>query len=310
MKDCNILYHYTSPDAILNIIKDNGIQLRFTKFDSLNDYNEGKEVIRIQEIICDELAEIYPDKVKIIEQIKKIKPNHMTLFVPDKVKGPSCNYKEGNIIASACITVYNKSSVPYICSFSKEKDLLPMWNYYSKNDRYEGYNIGINSTKIEGEVLDNNMQIINNPSRCFRIKSVIYKNSKKRELLKKEIINILENESNINEQLLEYQRNVNEWSVCFKNEMFEHEKEVRLICYVPQEYLNDNNLNEDFKKFRTTHGIIIPYIDILLKKDCLKSVTIGPLIEVKIAKDNLNIFLAGNGYSNIEIFLSSVPIRY
>lgn len=38
-----LLYHYTSQEAIMNIVGENGICLRFSRYDCLNDINEMRE---------------------------------------------------------------------------------------------------------------------------------------------------------------------------------------------------------------------------------------------------------------------------
>lgn len=306
-----ILYHYTSQDSIMNIVKEEGVLLRFSKYDCLNDYNEGKEAIHIQQKVCKDLIDKHRKKASLLEKISLVKPKFESIFMPDRVVGPPMK-RRGNTIASCEFVVTRNDSTPYICCLSKGKDLLPMWNYYSKNEKYEGYNIGIKTDNLKASVLDENNNEIVNPFRRFRIYEVIYDDAIKEKLINDEIIRILENNENLDSEklLAEYQSKIDEWAICFKNSAFQHEQEIRLICYVPEDENVNSQCNECAIKFRASHGMMIPYVDVLLYKESLDIMTIGPLINEDIARKNLELYLQKKGYTSVKVMNSNIPIRY
>ena len=52
-----IIYHYTSPDALLSILDKEMIVLRFTRADCLNDKTEGKDLEKYYKQACEELRQ-------------------------------------------------------------------------------------------------------------------------------------------------------------------------------------------------------------------------------------------------------------
>ena len=71
---------------------------------------------------------------------------------------------------------------------------------------------------------------------------------------------------------------------------------------------------DDFSiKYRTNAGYFIPYIELLIDKKALKSVTLGPFrgteSQLDLQKKTLSQMLASHQYE-ININVSKVPIRY
>lgn len=301
-----LLYHYTSQEAIMNIVRENGICLRFSHYDCLNDINEGKEAIKIQQEVCKELLGENEQNDKILKEIYQVTPNFEVIMAPHTGKSHECKRENGKVIASGSIEVIQTGSIPYICCFSKGKDLLPMWNYYSKNQRYEGYNVGLQIKEgVKYSILDEKMEPIENTSTRLSFLNVIYNREEKRRIVKEEILNQIKNRD-----IIAYQEKLNEWSMSFKNEAFEHEDETRLICFASKENIKDEYFNEYVVKYRTANGMIVPYMDIQLEKTVLKRITIGPLIEKEKAKETLQMYLQSKNYADVNIYSSEVPIRY
>ena len=49
----------------------------------------------------------------------------------------------------SCFIIWSEEYETYLCCFSKASDDLAMWNYYIKNDGYDGYCIGLQSNILE-----------------------------------------------------------------------------------------------------------------------------------------------------------------
>lgn len=332
-----MLYHYTSPKVIMNIIREEGVCLRFSRYDCLNDTSEGKEAVSIQREVCEELKAAYEgnqSKLELLDEIDAMRPDFKSIYVGESVPVPPEELPK-NVKAAASVTVQTVSAVPYICSFSRESDALTMWNYYTKGTHYEGYNVGLEVEGLCLEVFDPDAENkrgnfisedANMPEGCIdpaedcgcgnhgkpELKcewwSVIYDRQQQKDKIKSEIERILRTGKLRRE---EYIAQLNNWAIRFKNGIFRHEKEERLICYVPEEELHGGATLDDYIQFRVVNGCLVPYLDVLIAdKGALKEITIGPLIEEKLASNTMELFLRLKGYENVEIHTSNAPIRY
>lgn len=291
-----IFYHYTSPEVLTNILKKDNMVLRFTKSDCLNDKSEGKEFYFIYKEVCEEIfknEQISDDFYKLIKNIE--------------FKDVFCAYINNgyNIVKKDCDT--------YICCFSESKDILSMWNYYCKNDKYEGYNIGIQFENYS----DVGKCFFNDEKDYAEVDfyRVIYNKDVVKNILSEFLIDLYEN----TDYRLYYEKEAivdtillvtTKLKYIIKNEAFSHEKEIRFIINVIK---NKNSYNINFTSKK---GLITPYIDLKLEKKFLKEITIGSLIEKEIAKNNLEFLLRYNEYildveeNRIKIDFSEIPIRY
>lgn len=293
-----LFYHYTSPEALLNILQKETMVLRFTKVDCLNDKSEGKEFQEIYEDVCEQLWKEKKIDQCFYEILQNIEFKDIYL----------AHIHNGiNIVKAECDT--------YICCFSEGNDLLSMWNYYSKNSEYEGYNIGIEFNKID------------DLEKCFfklkddaeiNLNKMIYEREDAKRLISEFLVRIFEK---ANLQSLYTKDAVIDEILLFstmmkyiiKSKAFEHEKEVRFILHVRKD-----SPQYDIK-FTTKKGIVVPYIDLKLEKKYVKKITMAPLLEQEAAQKTLEFFLKQNGYKirydekiveGVLIEPSKVPIRY
>lgn len=308
-----MLYHYTSPKVIMDIIREEGVILRFSRYDCLNDTSEGKEAVTIQQEVCEALKAEYEGnsvKLGLLEKIAAQRPDFKSIYVENcDPKDPAHQTDSGN----ACVTLHSVSAVPYICSFSRARDALTMWNYYTKGTHYEGYNVGLDVEDLSPEVYDpsadERCSCVRGPKPGLKCEwwSVIYDKDLQREKIRPEVERILRT-GEFSEA--EYAAQLNNWAIRFKNEIFRHEKEERLICYVPEESAGETDL-DDYIRFRVVNGCLVPYLDVLISdKSALREITIGPLIEDKLAVNTMELFLRLKGYPGVKIYTSEAPIRY
>lgn len=87
-----------------------------------------------------------------------------------------------------------------------------------------------------------------------------------------------------------------------KNEAYSIEEERRGIIHC-----NNNKL----VKFRVKNNTIIPYIDVAIPKEALKSIIIGPTNNSSLTMQSIIQFLMINGYNldNVEVRKSKIPYR-
>jgi len=99
----------------------------------------------------------------------------------------------------------------------------------------------------------------------------------------------------------------------FKHSAFEHEKEVRLIIYVP--IVTDKPTFET--KFKSKSGYIVPYIELEITNSeklmfLIKAITIGQLANKELANKSMAVYLEKMGYhlfgGNIQN--SEIPVRF
>ncbi len=196
----------------------------------------------------------------------------------------------------------------YICSFSKNQDSLAMWNYYSKDSKYEGYNIGFYSVEIKEAF--NHFFGSGNSGQVF---SVIYDKKEQQELIETFLLEILEYYSVTRKERikLEISKQLANWSLIFKSKYFQHEDEVRVIISIPQNAKTHSSL---CVKYRNNFGYIIPYIELPFEKDYVSDVCIGPLQctekQKETQKNILQERLKANSYNNSRVSYSKIPIRY
>ncbi len=315
-----MLYHYTSPKTVMQIIREEGLCLRFSRYDCLNDTSEGKEAVAIQQEVCDELKIAYAGstiKLELLDSIADIRPDFKSIYVeniadaqPVICDPAGCEDVTEAPGAQVCMI----PAVPYICSFSRERDALTMWNYYTKGTHYEGYNVGLEVEGLSLQVYDSEQvgSCVCEDRQAPELKcewwSVIYDRAQQKDKIRHEIERILKAGTFSKE---EYIAQLNNWAIRFKNEIFRHEKEERLICYVPEEELHGGATLDEYIQFRVVNGCLVPYLDVLIAdKSSLKEINIGPLIEEKLAGNTMELFLRLKGYENVKIHTSNAPIRY
>ena len=280
VKADELMYHYTSADGLMGIIGKEHVKLRFTKYSVLNDTQEGKILKDRYIAVCNELSE------------KGIIDNEVKEAFMEAIENPIQNYthtlkdEKGTIIEKGN---YNIEDM-FICSFSRKQDSLSMWNYYVKNGGYQGYNIKIRCP-IQKDI------------RAFRVE---YSDENLKEVMTRcaERINERRETEKQYRSLLNMLRHyLGFCRLIHKSEYFEHEEEVRLI-------LTAEDAEKRKCKFREKNGVLMPYIERDFDKEILQKITVGPLIEREVAKENLELYLENNEYENVEIDYSKAPIRY
>ena len=279
------IYHYTSPDGLMGILKPNHLTFRFTNANYLNDTSEGEDVVKQYRFVCDEMLREKRITQEFYAAIKDVRPNNKMLF-PDEAATQNGKKHYSSYESDA-----------YLCCFSLDPDSLPMWNYYVKGNVYQGYNLGISDRFIHD---------IRASEPFVERYKVIYDDKEKQ----KKIQNFLEtiyakmSEAESIHTIQDYIGIfLSKYRYVFKNCHFEHEKEVRAVIY------RKKDIHQEDIKFRSANGLIIPYVELDFDRHNLHHVTIGPLMEQGTAYATLATFLYHRGYRP-RIAMSGVPIRY
>ncbi len=287
------IYHYTSINNINPILlSNNRVVLWAIRYDCLNDISEGTlPEIRFAEV-CEEIKNEDVISSQFYALIKDIKPTRTGLIMP--------------IVNNKLRPVRDEYDA-YITSFSKNDDLLPMWNYYSKGSAFEGVNIGTHA-----QLLVDGLQLPGKEEGkiTIRIFEVIYDEKTQKDIIKKFITELYKNYDKKYDTSVRYfiSNNLALLKLMFKSSYFEHEQEVRMIVQIYKKFKSDIPV-----KYRTQAGLIIPYIELLFDKDVIRYFTLGPIIgDDNVKKKQLDIIheiLNNHGYTINEKY-SNAPIRY
>lgn len=295
----NEIFHYTSPNGLNSILFGDidNITLWASRYDCLNDASEGTIAQIIYKEVFEEMRHNNEITDLMYNVIANVVPARTVLFMyntDDRVK------------------VTREECDRFVCSFSKNKDALAMWNYYSKGNKYEGYNVGVFAMSVR----DSLIKSFNDKKVSVHICPVIYDKEEQKSIIRKLLLNLQDLYSRERETSIRYviSNKLLEWSLTFKSEYFQHEEEVRIIIDVAKRTSNEDMQNRPLDiKYRDVHGYIIPYIELKIAKDALISVSAGPLQcddnQKEIQKDIMRTRLQESGYTAIAD-CSKIPVRY
>ena len=188
--------------------------------------------------------------------------------------------------------IYDKDmdAYPYVLCFSKDVDSLPLWQIYADNGVgfclvFDRERIRLNGIHTNPDVvMDVAYTDVDNLSNTFRKVAQRY---------------MTEYGGNNSHDLLD---------VCalIKRRDFTYENEVRyLLSKHGIQHYNGKNLteNEDYDdvKFRGSRYGLIPYLEIMFPKDCLKKIIVGYAYDFNRQRESLELLLNQLGYDNIDI---------
>lgn len=284
------LYHYTSPAGLISILFGDlkAMTLWASRCDTQNDALEGKVAIEVYKKVCAEI-----DSAENID-LSTIMPTR-TLLMQSKVNGK--------------IKTARPECESFICCFSQSQDSLPMWNYYSKGNSYEGYNIGVDIDKLKDSLLQSYRDL----EVSSKIYPVIYDDVEQKNLVESFMRAVLSKYDPKHDTSVRYaiSNQLAMWQLLFKSKYFEHEKEVRVIISVAKPTSTKKSPVDI--KYRANGMYIIPYIEMKIDKNCMTSIMFGPQQwhekqkkqQTEIIKDTL----WRNGYSG-DVTHSKAPIKY
>lgn len=287
--DCSDqIYHYTKPEKLLNIVSNKTLRLSNVLF--LNDKAEVSYTYRL-----------------IVDLINANQPLNSVLF--DKVIEYFEN-KYKNII-DGYSELYTQEY--YTLSFSTEKDNLILWNNYSKEKTYTGYNLGFDINDIMCDIYKKQYNAIcgciiyDEKKQKSIIKAILQHWNKKYErTLRATRYTKLAKQNRLNDILLELIDMLSLVSVFFKNNKFKDEKEYRIVI------VNHSQLGHlpEPTKIIEKNGLFVPYVEYKFPKRALKSINIGPTMNENIFYTSTNRMLLNFGYDKVEVNWSKIPLRY
>lgn len=291
-------YHYTSPEGLLGIISNKYIFA--TDLLYLNDAAEGSYAL---DLLLSVLTEDFPDRKVLYEGVKK------------EIEG----------LAKQAPNKY----YTYVISFSRGDDLLNMWNYYTKGNSVEGYNIGFNITKLAQSLkikIDEceGTKKSTKEADCLKVHhgAVIYGKRQQMEKIR-EIVHLFvdpfeesETSASYGEGVLFYLivRKIYYLGLFYKAPEYKSEKEYRFVFMPGAIGKNDDWQSRGIpykEEYRNVNGVLIPYQKCTFSPDSVVSIMCAPTNDFNRTEASLRRLLSYEfrGIQN-EIHQSSLQLRY
>lgn len=171
-------------------------------------------------------------------------------------------------------------------SFSKESDLLPMWNYYGHDGH--GLSIGFDTHHIVNQGYD--------LVECIYDKTEI-------ETLANYIFDSCYSNSEPEPPTIAL-------SIVAKDSHFEYEKECRIPLREHWGHCCITKRNKIHPiKYDLKRGVISPFVEVFLPIEAIREIWIGPTNDIELAEDSLRGWLDGIGMYWVKIHKSSAPLK-
>jgi len=301
-------YHYTSPMGLYSIIQ-NG-KLWFTDCQFMNDKSE---YVYIKKVLIKALDS---SNQKDINESEKFADILMTPYESLEMSEP----KDGKPFSIG----FTKSRYYLFCT-SLKADSHNMWNYFTKNGNYVGYNIRFdiesfvnlfislpNVTLVHGKVIYDEQEQIKQVKEKIELLDAQY-NEKLKANKGHKFSDDNGNEYDPEEIFInQYQDSLSEFlqerCLFFKNHAFESEDEYRFIVKVDSKFSGEN--------FKLNHrvgnnGVIIPFRELSFEpKQAMDQIILAPMMEKELAKAGL-ISLLGLSYEKqFDIKYSEIDVRF
>jgi len=276
------IYHYTDINGFKNIIESKKLWL--SAVNNMNDFTETR----------------WTDD-KVFKELNKISKEQGGVDKIDKMLNEL--YK----------LVQHNSPMPYICSFSKNKDSLSQWRAYA--DDGHGIAIGFNKKSFGLEEAPPGMTAATNHL-SLGICDIVYDEVRQDTLIKETINGLLSNKNITDRNITDAAYYISKYSYVFKNPAFEEEKEVRII-HSPLISKNPNN-NSIFMmgniselKYRVSKKLLTSYFELEFSKENdispIDEIILGP--KCQISKFDIETFLSINNFGQVKIDYSKASYR-
>lgn len=294
------IYHYTSSGGLHGILSS-GV-LYFTDSLFLNDKNERKNFY----LLLEEYLKTRDFRHReILLQRYFGKPDYITRCL------------EKTSPADKAASRY------FVLSCSREKDSLPMWNYYTRSAHTAGYNLHFETKSLVEQL--NNHPILKRTGEKVPLlcRGVVYEDRVKRQILRKVLENFTDQWERAKEPegkrrlLKALDRAFEQLSLFYKDKAFAHEKEIRIVISASNRSIQQlawgemDRGKESPYRFRQVRGAQTPYLalDVLEKGTAITGVTAGPALDKETAVKGVEYMLYFYGFPQ-TCKVSAVPLRY
>lgn len=298
-----LVYHYTTIEKFQEILKSSiGTDGKISEFkfwaSSIYAMNDPMEFRYGYNILWKEIIPDIEREIGIKNDIYKIsKLNDLYVQKPEEEFSRMIIHR-----------LYDSHETPFIISFSKRKDFLPMWTTYAQDGT--GICLGFNNYDVKIEKLDaeSDVDIIYNlhaPDVSYKrndeeIKNLILKLYRKKYTELKNNSDERKIKDSLTKELGLYAIVASPY---FKHSAYEYEQETRLIQFKKDE--------KDVKFRCNARGRLIPYIEVPVEASFLQKIIVGPCADFESIGRELRNMLSQYGINlqQDSITKSKVPYR-
>lgn len=288
----NCVFYYTSPEGLYSILKN-----RTFRFTDCQFFNDKSEYVYVKRPLIKAIENILP----------KLKNANLIERIDNWLKE---DYEIWTNNDNPCKQRY------YAFCTSLDNDSLNMWNYYIKNGKYQGYNIGLSIVDIIEDVKkmgvnDGEMWFGPVLYSSYEQEKIIFDLIRKTDYRLKEIRSEVSYTDYWYSFLQEVQEEIIEtielYRLFFKDSAFKDEKEYRFVLKLPVDMKASSVITSGYQ---IKEGILSPYFELKFDDKVLECITVSPMIESDLAKKGIELFLSHNNYKSIDFNRSNIPIRY
>ena len=283
-----LIYHYTSPGGLKGILENK--TMRFTDRYFLNDSSEGTYVMDL----CIRNIEM------LVLNHEKFKKELLKRCVERKVNPQRDDF------------------YVHQCSFSKDEDSLALWNYYTKGNNIQGYNLCFAAHALKSSIkMESTLESGNVPAIWGG--DVVYDESEQRVIVKKVVDSFFELSEKENHQ--HYQFTIGLLvdklmlvGIFFKKKCFSIENEYRVVMdlHIDKSTGEFTAISSE-QKFYEKNGFLIPYLDVEFGTEALKEIRISPTLDLATTKNSIYRATAKTFpliNKNDLVKQSEIPVRY
>lgn len=275
----DLLYHYTDVAGLIGICSSGSLWATNLRF-----MNDAKELAHSWKMMLEILAEArdkaeFPAQLELIEEIERTTKTEWVGY-PDF----------------------------YATSFTANGDLLSQWRAYGSSGG--GYAIGFDTARLVSPPSPH-------PQPDRFLNRVIYEEETQLRVLRAtadKMLGLFEGvDSSSAEmtgaraQLFAALGEVVGFIFSFKDPAWAEEQEWRSVYVLPDG-------EHDGVEFRPVGGVAVPYVSLAMGTDPdgrlpIREIIQGPRVDKETAVRSLELLMASNGYSDVTITVSSVPLR-
>jgi hypothetical protein len=288
------LYHYTDVHGLNGIIESNSLRASAAYY--LNDSSEVEYGCRV---LVEELERwVELNKGQDTFAAKVVNTLHRVFMLP--------------------LSKLSRSSNIYVSCFCEQDNLLSQWRAYGQKGGYSlGFDVDGLSTGLEGP----------GPYNPLRLVKVIYDRALQLEriqsVLEQAIVRVGEafeakpvTDAELNEFFTDITMAIQELLldeiVAFKHPAFLDEREWRLVARLDlrSETPLTGPSSKPIHQFRVAGGYVLPFVELkpMKGKIPLTSIRFGPSLDFDRYQNPLYILLARNGFTNVQLNGSGLPV--
>ncbi|MDD3138483.1 MAG: DUF2971 domain-containing protein [Lachnospiraceae bacterium] len=298
------VYHYTSPENFLSILKYKKLWFSDSQF-----MNDRSEYVYIKEIF-ERAAKGTTHETKIGEDKNRFVDEILGFPYGGLMPKPLPKGKKG-FSRGLLFTRY------YLLCASLTPDNHSLWNYYIKNNRFQGYNIGIAVNSFIETIFQPTWKLTHgfvNYNREMQIRQLhrqIVELSKQFEENIQSGKNELDCVEHYQEELAGY---LLQRCMFYKSPAFSHENEYRFVIEAPAITVDTGGTKSVVDYHVGGHGLIVPHLEVKFEPEkIVNNITLAPMMEREVAKQGVHRLWANildNSKSQITVNFSQIDVRY